>query len=113
MSQRDVLPKALLKYYAVRLSPPTPAWNLAEIDSVSIFGFSKIITYLFTKLPWPEDSEGTFWSSSQTVICIPHTVEASQSPFLIAECQAGIGMNTSLQSLVWLDHVSNPSLPFQ
>ena len=27
---------------------------------------------LFTKLPWPGDSEGTFRSSSQAVTCLPH-----------------------------------------
>ena len=26
---------------------------------------------LFIKLPWPEDSEEAFWSSSQTAICLP------------------------------------------
>ena len=27
---------------------------------------------LFTKLPWPVDSEGTFRSSSQAASCLPH-----------------------------------------
>ena len=38
-------------------------------------------TSFFTKLPWPEDSEWTFLSSSQTATCLPHTVEASHCPF--------------------------------
>ena len=25
---------------------------------------------LFTKLPWPEDIKGTFWSSSQAATCL-------------------------------------------
>ena len=37
---------------------------------------------LFTKLPWPGDSEGTFWSSSQAATCLPHTAEASHCPFI-------------------------------
>ena len=43
-----------------------------------------MITSLFTKLPWPGDSEGTFRSSSQTAICthVYHSVEASHCPFL-------------------------------
>ena len=39
------------------------------------------ITSLFTKLPWPGDSEGTFRSSSQTATCLPPAVEASHCPF--------------------------------
>ena len=34
---------------------------------------------LFTKLPWPGDSEGTFQSSSNAATCLPHAVEASHS----------------------------------
>ena len=38
---------------------------------------------LFTKLPWPGDSEVTFRSSGQAAppTCLPHTVEASHCPF--------------------------------
>ena len=36
---------------------------------------------LFTKLPWPGDSEGTFRSSSQAATCLPHTAEASHCLF--------------------------------
>ena len=39
---------------------------------------------LFTDLPWPEDSEGTFMvfeSSCHLPTCLPHTVEASHCPF--------------------------------
>ena len=43
---------------------------------------------LFTELPWPVLSEGTFRSLSQAAICLSHTVEASHFLF-IAERQAG------------------------
>ena len=38
---------------------------------------------LHTKLPWPRDSERTFWSSSQAatcspLTCLPHTAKTSQ-----------------------------------
>ena len=37
---------------------------------VIIFQFSNNYSYiLFPKLPWPDDSEGTFRSSSQTATC--------------------------------------------
>ena len=42
-----------------------------------------LIKSLFTKLPWPGDSEGTFRSSSQAATSIPHTVKASHYPFLL------------------------------
>ena len=46
---------------------------------------------LFTKLPWPRDSEGTFWSSSQAATCPPvyHTRQRLHTVPLIAERQAG------------------------
>ena len=46
---------------------------------------------LFTKLPWPGDSEGTFRSSSQTAACPPvyHTRPRLHTVPLIAERQAG------------------------
>ena len=46
---------------------------------------------LFTKLPWPGDSEATFWSSSQAATCPPvyHTRRRLHTVPLIAERQAG------------------------
>ena len=44
---------------------------------------------LFTKLPWPGDSEGTFRSLSQAATCLPHTVEGLHTVLLIAESQVG------------------------
>ena len=46
---------------------------------------------LFTKLPWPGDSEGTFRSSSQAATCPPvyHTRRRLHTVPLIAERQAG------------------------
>ena len=46
---------------------------------------------LFTKLPWPGDSEGTFWSSSQAATCssVYHTRWKLHTVPLIAERQAG------------------------
>ena len=46
---------------------------------------------LFTKLPWPGDSEGTFRSSSQAATCPPvyHTWRRLHTVPLIAERQAG------------------------
>ena len=46
---------------------------------------------LFTKLPWPGDSEGTFWASSQASTCPPvyHTRRMLHTAPLIAERQAG------------------------
>ena len=42
-------------------------------------------------LPWPENSEGTFWASSQAAVCPPvyHTVivEALYGPFLKLNAQ--------------------------
>ena len=50
-----------------------------------------VITFLFTKLPWPGDSEGTFRSSSQAATCPPvyHTRRRLHTVPLIAERQAG------------------------
>ena len=47
---------------------------------------------LFTKLPWPGDSEGTFRSSSQAATCPPvyHTRRKLHTVPLIAERQAGM-----------------------
>ena len=46
---------------------------------------------LFTKLPWPEDSEGTFWSLSQAATCPPvyHTRQRLHTVLFNAERQAG------------------------
>ena len=46
---------------------------------------------LFTKLPWPEDSEGAFRSSSQAATCPPvyHTRRRLHTVPLIAERQVG------------------------
>ena len=38
-----------------------------------------LIAYLFTKMPGPGESEGTFRSSSQAPSCLPHTL-ASHCP---------------------------------
>ena len=43
----------------------------------------RVPPFLATLWPWPEDSEETFRSSSQTAICLPHTVEASYGAFLL------------------------------
>ena len=50
-----------------------------------------VITILFTKLPWPGDSEVTFRSSSQAATCPPvyHTRRRLHTIPLIAERQAG------------------------
>ena len=44
--------------------------------------FVIVVAYLFTKLPWPGDSEVSFWSSSQASTCLPHAIGTSQSPCL-------------------------------
>ena len=46
---------------------------------------------LSTKLPWPGDSEGTFWSSSQAATCPPvyHAQWRLHTVPLIAERRAG------------------------
>ena len=36
---------------------------------------------LFTKLRWPEDSEGLLRSLSQAAACLPQKAEASHCPF--------------------------------
>ena len=45
---------------------------------------------LFTKLPWPENSEGTFQSSSQAASCptVYHTQRRLHTVPIIAERQA-------------------------
>ena len=50
-----------------------------------------VITFLFTKLPWPGDSEGTFRSSSQAATCPPvyHTRWRLHTVPFNAERQAG------------------------
>ena len=55
---------------------------------------------LFTKLPWPGDSEGTFWSLSQAAICPPvyHTRWNLHTVPLVAEHQAG-----KLWIPIWFD----------
>ena len=49
-----------------------------------------VIVILFTKLPWPGDSEGTFRSSSQAAPCPPvyHTRRKLHTVPLFAERQA-------------------------
>ena len=56
---------------------------------------------LFTKLPWPGDSEGTFRSSSQAATCPPvyHTRRRLHTVPLIAERQAWKAVNTNFYSL--------------
>ena len=46
---------------------------------------------LFTKLPWPGDDKGTFWSSLQTATCpqANHTQRRLHTVPLISECQSG------------------------
>ena len=53
--------------------------------------FVIVITFLFTKLSCldQDTTKDTFRSSNQAVTCAPQTVEASHSPFFIAERQAG------------------------
>ena len=65
-----------------------PSFKKADFDGIFLNFPSQIDLILFncnyilfTKLPWPGDSEGTFWSSSQAATCLPHTAEASHSPF--------------------------------
>ena len=55
------------------------------------FFFCNCNYILFTKLPWPGDSEGTFRSSSQATTCPPvyHTRRRLHTIPLIAERQAG------------------------
>ena len=49
-----------------------------------------VIAFLFTQLPWPGSSEGTFRSSIQAATCHLSTteVEASHCPFFFVELQA-------------------------
>ena len=63
---------------------------------------------LFTKLPWPEDSEGTSRSSSQAATCPPvyHTRRRLHNVPLIAEGQAGKLVNTNFYCL-WFDPTGN------
>ena len=63
---------------------------------------------LFTKLPRPGYSEGTFRSSSQAATCPPvyHTRRRLHTVPLIAERQAGKLVNTKFYSL-WFDPTEN------
>ena len=63
---------------------------------------------LLTKLPWPGDSEGTFWSSSQAATCPPvyHTRRRLHTVPLIAERQTGKFVNTNFYRL-WFDPTGN------
>ena len=63
---------------------------------------------LFTKLPWPGDSEGTFRSSSQAATCPPvyHTRRRLHTVPLIAESQARKAVNTNFYCL-WFDPTGN------
>ena len=53
-------------------------WNSDQISITAEIILTIVITGFFTKLPWPRDSKGTFWSSSQAATCLPHMVEASR-----------------------------------
>ena len=59
---------------------------------------------LFTELPWPGDSEGTFRSSSQAATCpsVYHTRWRLHTVPFNAERQAGEAVNTNFCSL-WFD----------
>ena len=57
--------------------------------------------FLFTKLPWSGDSEGTFWSSNLAATCLPHTAEASHCP-VICWTSSREAVNTNFYSL-WFD----------
>ena len=77
---------------------PTPGLKSSPSNELSNCGeLHYLFFYLFTKLPWPGDSEGTFWSSSQAATCPPHLSTTRGGGFtftlslqsLIAERQAG------------------------
>ena len=73
-----------------------------------VFGKRNCNYILFSKLPWPGDSEGTFWSSSQPATCPPvyHTRRRLHIVPLIPERQAGKLVNTNFHS-VWFDPTGN------
>ena len=53
-------------------------------ERTSFLNFCNCNYILFINLPWPKDSERTFWSSNQAIplpTCLPPTVEASHCPF--------------------------------
>ena len=70
-----------------------------SLDSLSGVGGGRWVAFdncncnyiLFTKLPWPGDSEGTFRSSSQAATCPPvyHTRRRLHTVPFNAERQAG------------------------
>ena len=74
--------------------------DIAKICTFNIFQVKNLVLnlvfcncnyILFTQLPWPGDSEGTFRSSSQAATCPPvyHTQRRLHTVPLIAEYQAG------------------------
>ena len=60
-----------------------------------------------------ETGKGPFESSCHLPICLPHTVGASHSPFLLLNAKQGSCDYLFLSNLVWPYRKSNPSLPFQ
>ena len=83
--------------------------TLYKIGRVSILvAHSKCI--LFTKLPWPRDSQGIFSIFESRCQPPAHPSTTHDGGFtlslLIAERQAGIAMNTSFYS-VWFDPTGN------
>ena len=47
----------------------------ASLHNNTVFQFSNNYNHtLFIKLPWPGNSEGTFWSSSQAATCLPQYI---------------------------------------
>ena len=72
----------------IKVISHTDCW-LAKYQRIKNCWF--VITFLFTKLRWPGDSEGTFRSSSQAATCPPvyHTRRRLHTVLLIAERQAG------------------------
>ena len=62
-----------------------------------------LITFLFTKLSWPGDSEGIFLPLSQAATFLPHTAEASHSPFHCWTLSRK-AMNTNFHYL-WFDPI--------
>ena len=88
---------------AVVGAPHRAAWQLKSALRHSVSAAPRTIIFLhsfncnycnyilFTKLPWPGDSEGTFRSSSQTATCPPvyHTRRRLHTVPFNAERQAG------------------------
>ena len=68
------------------LSAKCTFWQVKVLENNSNCNY-----ILFTKLPWPGDSEGTFRSSSQAATCssVYHTRWRLHTVPLIAEPQAG------------------------